>query len=456
MLDIKIIRKKPEVLDGALSRRNPDSLPVAEKIAALYKHSCEQETALQQLRQEKNTLSQWKASDSDQQRNARIAKSSALKIQEESLVATSKMAKESFESMMMTLPNWIADDVPDGRNEDDNKEIKRWGTPVQLCDGFMDHGTWGRHHGLLDTDQASKVSGARFTYLIGDLARLERALGQWMLDVQSQTFGFTEMAVPYLVRQNAVYGSGQWPKFKDDLFVIAQDEHDRFLIPTAEVPLVNWAADRIWNESDLPLCLTALTPCFRSEAGSAGKDTAGMLRQHQFNKVELVAVCTPETSDQWHEQMRTQAEYILEALGLPYRTVILCAGDMGASAEKTYDIEVWVPSQNRYREIASCSKCGDYQARRMQARYRRQSDGKIGFLHTLNGSGLAVGRTLLALIENFQCADGTVQIPAVLQPYMVGKTSIGGQSGQKSAGLASVESGGGACVGLASVGQSAP
>ena len=437
MLDIKVIREKPELLDRALSRRNPDNLPVAEKIVALYKDSCQQDAELQKLRQEKNTLSKWNASDSDQDRNTRIAKSSALKTQEENLIATSKMAKESFESMMMTLPNWIAHDVPDGENEDDNKEIKRWGTPVTLCAGFMDHGTWGRHHGLLDTDQASKISGARFTYLIGDLARLERALGQWMLDVQSQKFGFTEMAVPYLVRQNAVYGSGQWPKFKDDLFVIS-DEHDRFLIPTAEVPLVNWAADRIWNESDLPLCLTALTPCFRSEAGSAGKDTTGMLRQHQFNKVELVAVCTPETSDQWHEQMRKQAEYILEALELPYRTVILCAGDMGSSAEKTYDIEVWVPSQNRYREIASCSKCGDYQARRMQARYRRHSDEKICFLHTLNGSGLAVGRTLLALIENFQCADGVVQIPSILQPYMGGKTFIGGQSGQKSAGLASV------------------
>lgn len=436
MLDIKIIREKPELLDRALSRRNTDSLPVAEKIVALYKNSCQHDGELQKLRQEKNTLSQWNASDSDEERNARIAKSSALKTQEENLVSTSKMAKESFESMMMTLPNWIAHDVPDGENEDDNKEIKRWGTPLPMCAGFMDHGTWGRHHGLLDTDQASKISGARFTYLMGDLARLERALGQWMLDVQSQKFGFTEMAVPYLVRQNAVYGSGQWPKFKDDLFVIS-DEHDRFLIPTAEVPLVNWAADRVWNESDLPLCLTALTPCFRSEAGSAGKDTTGMLRQHQFNKVELVAVCTPETSDQWHEQMRKQAEYILEALELPYRTVILCAGDMGSSAEKTYDIEVWVPSQNRYREIASCSKCGDYQARRMQARYRR-SDGKICFLHTLNGSGLAVGRTLLALIENFQCADGSVHIPSILQPYMGGKTSIGGQSGQKSAGLTSV------------------
>ncbi|MBM3631877.1 MAG: serine--tRNA ligase [Alphaproteobacteria bacterium] len=455
MLDIKIILEKSKVLDETLWRRHPDSPMLAKKITALYKNFCQQEAALQQLRQEKNALSQWNASDSDQDRHARIAQSSALKIQEENLVATSKMAKESFESMMMALPNWIADDVPDGRNEEANQEIKRWGTPGPVCVGFMDHGTWGRHHGLLDTDQASKISGARFTYLMGDLARLERALGQWMLDVQSQKFGFTEMTVPYLVRQNAVYGSGQWPKFKDDLFVIS-DERDRFLIPTAEVPLVNWAADRIWNESDLPLCLTALTPCFRSEVGSAGKDTTGMLRQHQFNKVELVAVCTPETADQWHKQMLKQAEYILEALELPYRTVVLCAGDMGASAEKTYDIEVWVPSQNRYREIASCSKCGDYQARRMQARYRRHSDGKIGFLHTLNGSGLAVGRTLLALIENFQCADGTVKIPGVLQPYMGGKTSIGGQSGQKTTNLAWIEPRESGSVGLASAGESTP
>lgn len=425
MLDIKIIRDKPDALDSILSRRNPESRAVAETLLALYKNYCEEESALQQLRQEKNTLSQWNSSDSDQDRAARIARASTLKTQEENLVTTSKTAKKSFESMMVGLPNWIAHDVPNGISEDDNAEIKRWGTPAEPCSGFMDHSTWGRHQGMLDTDQASKIAGARFTYLLGSLARLERALGQWMLDIQSQKFGFTEMSVPYLVRQNAVFGSGQWPKFKDDLFVITADDHPRFLIPTAEVPLVNWAADRIWNESDLPLCLTALTPCFRSEAGSAGKDTTGMLRQHQFNKVELVVVCTPEQTDHWHEKMCRQAEYILEALELPYRTVILCAGDMGATAEKTYDIEVWVPSQNRYREIASCSKCGDYQARRMQARYRRHSDEKIQFLHTLNGSGLAVGRTLLALIENFQCSDGTVSIPTVLQPYMGGEKSIG-------------------------------
>ena len=424
MLDIKIIRDKPEALDQTLSRRHWDGAG-AEKILALYKEYCDQENTVQHLRQEKNILSHWDPSESEEHRRIRIDRASILKAQEEMANAACKMAKESFESMLITLPNWIAKDVPDGVNEEDNKEIHRWGTPTPTHPGFVDHGTWGRNQGMLDTDQAGKVSGSRFTYLIGDLARLERALGQWMLDVQTEKFGFTEMAVPYLVRQNAVFGAGQWPKFKDDLFVMTQEDHDRFLIPTSEVPLVNWAADRIWNEGDMPLCLTALTPCFRSEAGSAGKDTTGMLRQHQFNKVELVVVCTPETSDQWHEQMRRQAEYILESLELPYRTVILCAGDMGATAEKTYDIEVWVPSQNRYREIASCSKCGEYQARRMHARYRRQRDGKIAFLHTLNGSGLAVGRTLLALMENFQCSDGTLSIPKVLHPYMGGKTSIG-------------------------------
>jgi seryl-tRNA synthetase len=245
-----------------------------------------------------------------------------------------------------------------------------------------------------------------------------------MLDVQTEKFGFMEMAVPYLVRQNAVFGAGQWPKFKEDLFTITEADHDRFLISTAEVPLTNWVANKIVTPDQLPLRMTALTPCFRSEVGAAGKDTTGMLRQHQFNKVELVVVCLPEDVDHWHEQMRKQAEFILESLGLPYRTIVLCAGDMGLSAEKTYDIEVWVPSQNRYREIASCSRCGDYQARRMNARFRK-ADGKTAYLHTLNGSGLPTGRTLLAILENFQCADGTVRIPPVLQPYMGGKTSIG-------------------------------
>jgi seryl-tRNA synthetase len=390
----------------------------------LHKIYCQAETEVQRLRQVKNKLSTWDPKASSQERQDCIEQATQLKAQEEAANNICKSAKEAFESAMIVLPNWIASDVPDGMREEDNREIKRWGEPKVVPPFFKDHATWGRDQGLLDTDQAGKISGARFTYLLGELAQLERALGQWMLDVQSQHFGFTEMAVPFLVRQNAVFGAGQWPKFKDDLFTISEQDHDRFLIPTSEVPLVNWAAEKILDAEELPLRLTALTPCFRSEAGAAGKDTSGILRQHQFNKVELVVLCPPESSEMWHDQMLRQAEFILESLELPYRTVVLCAGDMGAGAEKTYDIEVWVPSQNRYREIASCSRCGEYQARRMNARYRK-SDGKTGFLHTLNGSGLAVGRTLLALMETFQCADGTMAIPLVLQPYMRGKTSIG-------------------------------
>jgi seryl-tRNA synthetase len=424
MLDIKKIRHAPQELDQVLLRRNPGAEKIAEHIVILDEQHRHLETELQRLRQSKNALSQWNPKDSDQEKQGRILQAAVIKQQEEEAVLSCKMAKETFEAAIMVLPNWIASDVPNGNSENDNVQVHAWGQPGTPPVGFKDHATWGREQGLLDTDQAGKIAGARFNYLLGDLARLERALGQWMLDVQTQHFGFTEMAVPYLVRQNAVFGAGQWPKFKDDLFTIHEQEHDRFLIPTAEVPLVNWAADQIFDMNQLPLCLTALTPCFRSEAGSAGKDTTGLLRLHQFNKVELVVVCLPESSEMWHEKIRQQAEFILESLGLAYRTVVLCAGDMGAGAEKTYDIEVWVPSQNRYREIASCSRCGDYQSRRMQARYRK-SDGKIDYLHTLNGSGLPTGRTLLALIENFQRPDGTIDIPAVLQPYMGGKTTLG-------------------------------
>jgi seryl-tRNA synthetase len=424
MLDIKIIRENPAALDLVLSRRKPGAEPLADALLALHKTSCHWETELQRLRQIKNSLSDWNPNLTDAQRIERIEESKSLKTQEDHAIVQARAAKEAFEDALIMLPNWIASDVPDGASEEDNKEIHRWGVPGQACEGFKDHGTWGRDQGLLDVEQAGVIAGARFAFLLGDLARLERALGQWMLDVQTQKFGFTEMAVPYLVRQNAVFGAGQWPKFKEDLFVIPENDHDRFLIPTAEVPLANWVANKILTPEQLPLRLTALTPCFRSEAGAAGKDSTGLLRQHQFNKVELVVVCLPEDVDHWHDQMRKQAEFILESLDLPYRTVVLCAGDMGASAEKTYDIEVWVPSQNRYREIASCSRCGEYQARRMNARFRK-ADGKTAYVHTLNGSGLPTGRTLLAILENFQCADGTVRIPPVLQPYMGGKTSIG-------------------------------
>jgi seryl-tRNA synthetase len=310
--------------------------------------------------------------------------------------------------------------VPQGADEADNVELMRWGTPRDFDFAAQDHADFGPALGL-DFEGGAALSGARFTALRGQMARLHRALAQFMLDVQTAQNGYEETAVPLLVRDEALFGTGQLPKFAEDLF---RTTDGRWLIPTAEVSLTNLVAQQIVPADSLPLRLTALTPCFRSEAGSAGRDTRGFIRQHQFEKVELVAICAPEQSEAEHERMCAAAEGILQALGLPYRKMLLCSGDMGFGARKTYDLEVWLPSQQTYREISSVSNCGDFQARRMNARYKPEGERQTRFLHTLNGSGLAVGRTLVAVLENYQQADGSVTVPEALAPYMGGLTVL--------------------------------
>ena len=333
--------------------------------------------------------------------------------------AQDQLAQEYAAKLLVALaelPNLPDADVPDGTDETQNLEVSRWGTPRSFSFSPKEHADLGPALGL-DFETGALISGARFTFLRGQMARLQRALGQFMLDRQTSVNGYTENATPLLVREEALFGTGQLPKFAEDNF---QTTDGRWLIPTAEVSLTNSVREQILGESQLPIRLTALTPCFRSEAGAAGKDTRGYIRQHQFEKVELVTVCKPEDSAAEHERMVKAAESILEALELPYRKMLLCAGDMGFTARKTFDLEVWLPGQNTYREISSVSNCGDFQARRMNTRYRPDGAKSTEFVHTLNGSGLAVGRTLVAVLENYQQADGSVTVPEVLLPYMGG------------------------------------
>lgn len=329
-----------------------------------------------------------------------------------------------IDSIAMGIPNLPAEDVPPGADEHDNVEQHRWGTPRVFDFTPKDHVELGARHGWLDGDTAAKLSGARFTVLRGQLARLHRALAQFMLDLHTGKHGYEETNVPLLVNADALRGTGQLPKFEEDLFSTELGEHRRYLIPTSEVPLTNIVREQIIEAERLPLRMTAHSPCFRSEAGSGGRDTRGMIRQHQFEKVELVSIVRPEDSDAEHARMTRAAETVLEELGLPYRKVLLCTGDMGFSARRTYDLEVWLPSQETYREISSCSTCGDFQARRMQARWRNPDTGKPELVHTLNGSGVAVGRALIAVMENYQQADGSIEVPQVLRPYMGGAERI--------------------------------
>ncbi|QHG09635.1 serine--tRNA ligase [Moraxella osloensis] len=332
-----------------------------------------------------------------------------------------KALQEKIQAAALTIPNLPDDSVPAGKDENDNVEMRRWGEPRQFDFEVKDHSDLGEDLGLLDFEMAAKLTGSRFSVLKGQLAKLNRALIAFMLTTHTDKYGYTEMYVPYMVNADSLLGTGQLPKFEEDLFKL-RGEKEYYLIPTSEVPLTNSVRDKILDPEALPIKVTAHTPCFRSEAGSAGRDTRGLIRQHQFEKVEMVQIVHPETSMQALEDMTGQAEYILQQLGLPYRVIVLCGGDMGFGAVKTYDIEVWLPSQDTYREISSCSNCGDFQARRMQARVK---DGKkTELVHTLNGSGLAVGRTLLAIMENYQNADGTITVPEVLRPYM-GVDTIG-------------------------------
>jgi len=355
--------------------------------------------------------------------DAKKAEVAGLKEKQSALETKRDAAEAGMHELLAGLPNIPASDVPVGADESANKEIRKWGEPRDFDFEPKDHVDLGESLGILDLERATKIAGSRFAILNGAGARLERALVNFMLDVHTQQHGYTETLPPYLVNREALFGTNQLPKFEDDLFHI-KDERGFALIPTAEVPVTNYHAGEILDAADLPKYYTAYSPCFRSEAGSYGKDTRGLIRQHQFEKVELVKVTLPEESESEHEKLTADAEKILQLLGLPYRTVVLSTGDMGFGARKTYDIEVWIPSQQTYREISSCSNCGDFQARRMNLRFRRGGGSKPEFAHTLNGSGLAVGRTWIAILENFQQEDGSIVIPEILHPYMSGITAI--------------------------------
>ena len=333
--------------------------------------------------------------------------------------------RDQIESIALEIPNLPHDSVPAGSDEGGNVEQSRWGTPRSFDFAVKDHVELGARHGWLDGDAGAKLSGARFTVLRGQLARLHRALAQFMLDLHSNEHGYEETNVPLIVNEESMRGTGQLPKFEEDLFSTVVGESKRYLIPTSEVPLSNIVRDQILEDGALPLRMASHSLCFRAEAGSHGRDTRGMIRQHQFEKVELVTIAKPEESHDEHERMTRCAETVLEKLNLPYRKVLLCTGDMGFSAIKTYDLEVWLPSQDTFREISSCSNCGDFQARRMQARWRNPATGKTEPVHTLNGSGVAVGRCLIAVMENYQQEDGSIEVPAVLQPYLGGLEKIG-------------------------------
>lgn len=355
---------------------------------------------------------------------AKKAEVGGFKERQAALDESRKAFEEKMSDLLANLPNIPADDVPVGADENANVEVRRWGTPRGFDFEVRDHVDLGEALGILDLERAVKITGSRFAILNGAGARLERALVNFMLDLHTREHGYTETLPPFMVNSAALFGTAQLPKFEEDLFKLT-DARNFYLIPTAEVPVTNYHADEILEAKDLPKYFTAYTPCFRSEAGSYGRDTRGLIRQHQFEKVELVKITLPEQSEEEHEKLTANAEKVLQLLGLPYRTVVLSTGDMGFGSRKTYDIEVWMPSQNTYREISSCSNCGDFQARRMNLRFRRAGGAKPEFAHTLNGSGLAVGRTWIAILENYQQADGSVVIPEVLRPFMGGLERIG-------------------------------
>ncbi|UIJ73588.1 serine--tRNA ligase [Aurantimonas sp. HBX-1] len=427
MLDIKWIRDNPDRLDEALARRGAP--PAAADLIRLDEARREHLKRLQELQNRRNEASREigkaKATRDEALAERLIAEIAEIKAEIQDGEETERRLDGSLEDALARIPNLPLEDVPVGRDEADNVELRRVGERPDFGFKPREHYELGEAMGLMDFDQAAKISGSRFTILKGALARLERALGQFMLDLHTTEHGYQEIAAPLLVRDEALFGTNQLPKFAEDLFHTTEG---RWLIPTAEVPLTNLARERIIDVAELPMRVTALTPCFRSEAGSAGRDTRGMLRQHQFYKVEMVSITTSDTSLDEHERMTGAAEEVLKRLGLAYRVVTLCTGDMGFGARKTYDIEVWLPGQGAYREISSCSVCGDFQARRMGARYRAEGDKATQFVHTLNGSGVAVGRALIAVMENYQNEDGSITIPPVLRPYMAGIERIGGAS----------------------------
>jgi seryl-tRNA synthetase len=416
VLDLKWLRDQPEALDHALRRRGLPAMAaeLLDRDAAVRAL----QTELQQAQALRNALSKEIGKRQAQGGDAAplIAEVAALKGSIQTAEEALRERAAALNELLATVPNPLAPDVPDGADESENVLLRSWGEPPRFDFAPKEHDDIGAPLGM-DFERAAKLSGARFVVLSGAVARLERALATFMLDVQTGEHGYTEVAPPLLVRDHVLFGTGQLPKFAEDQF---RTTSGHWLIPTAEVPLTNLVADEILEAEQLPLRYTALTPCFRSEAGSAGKDTKGMIRQHQFTKVELVSIVPPEQSEAEHERMTACAEEILRRLELPYRVMVLCSGDTGFAARKTYDIEVWLPGQGRYREISSCSNCGDFQARRMRARFRAKGERETRFVHTLNGSGLAVGRTLIAILENYQQADGSVVLPAAIRPYMGG------------------------------------
>lgn len=423
MHDIKLIRDNPEAFDRAIARRGV--APQSATLIELDRKRRAAQTEFDELQGKRNTLSKEigvaKGKKDEARAGELMAEVAALKERLGLLEVEQKAHEEALTDALSRIPNLPADDVPEGLDEKANVELRRSGVPGNYSFKPKEHFDLGEGLGYMDFAAGVKLAGARFTVLRSQLARLERALGQFMLDLHTTEFGYTEMQPPLMVNDASAFGTGQLPKFGDDLF---RTTTGYWLIPTAEVPLTNLARDLIIDESELPWRFTALTACFRSEAGAAGRDTRGMIRQHQFNKVELVSVVHPDKSVEEHERMTGAAEAVLKKLDLPFRTMLLCAGDMGGGARKTYDLEVWLPGQDQYREISSCSNCGDWQARRMNARCRAPGEKQTRFVHTLNGSGLAVGRAMIAVMENYQQEDGSIAVPDVLKPYMGGLTKI--------------------------------
>ncbi|MEO1149855.1 MAG: serine--tRNA ligase [Pseudomonadota bacterium] len=466
MYDLKEIRQAPDQFDAGLARRGV--APRAAAVLALDERARALTVQMNEAQARRNAASKAigaaKAKGDDDEFNRLRAEVDALKASLPDLEADEKKIREDIHALLAGLPNTPADDVPDGSDETDNVKVREYGTPRTGRD-FKQHFDLGEPLGM-DFEVAARLSGSRFVLLRGQMARLERALGQFMLDLHTNEFGYEEVSPPLLVRDEPIFGVGQLPKFTEDLFTAsdinkreelldaalvginetyratpdgperltqaikttldkAQTREQFWLIPTAEAALTNIVREEVLSEEELPLRFTALTPCFRSEAGSAGRDTRGMIRVHQFLKVELVSITTPDASDAEHERMTEAAETVLKRLDLPFRTMVLCAGDMGFSARKTYDLEVWLPGQQAYREISSCSNCGPFQARRMKARYKAEGEKNARPVHTLNGSGLAVGRAMVAVIENYQETDGSISVPDALVPYMGGITRIG-------------------------------
>jgi seryl-tRNA synthetase len=425
MLDPNLLRKDLNSVVASLQKRkNPQEFLDVTAYSALEAERKTIQTRTEELQNKRNTLSKsiglLKAKGESV--DAVMAETGAIKTELETSAARNDAIAAEMQTILMMLPNLPHESVPVGGGEADNVEVRRWGTPKTFDFPVKDHVDVGTPLGL-DADTGAKLSGARFTFMKGGIARMHRALAQFMLDVQTQEHGYTECYTPYIVNRDVLEGTGQLPKFEEDMFWVSRGGDEtaskQYLISTSEISLTNSVRDSVLAESDLPIKLTAHSPCFRSEAGSYGKDTKGMIRQHQFDKVEMVQITHPDKSYEALEQMTGHAEAILQKLGLPYRVMLLCSGDFGFGAAKTYDLEVWLPAQNTFREISSCSNCEAFQARRMQTRFKN-AQGKNELVHTLNGSGLAVGRTLVAVLENYQNADGSVTVPEVLQPYMGG------------------------------------